>query len=322
MVRKARNRPCDFRFVPRSPLDRALYQRGWRLIGLALSWRISASSEAEDYDAAVEDLLTATELGFGLTGGSTMDASLGLWIADQARMALAPRVKRLGASQLAVLRDGLGKALQSKPLLEVVFENDRLQMLRNIDEVQTRHRDGTLKPILSMLDVDASDAEEKLTELNPNSDDRVKFFQGMADEAEAETTWLKSKVRMPANKRKMDEIPTYPRRRPWKPLARHLLRSGRPLFALNDATLARTRLMILEAEICRQVKLVGRAPKALPQAQPVWIQDPFTGRPFAYSAAGKEFLVYSVGENFTDEGGETDPTFTTPDLSLEQSAVP
>jgi len=321
-VRQARSKPCDFRFVPRSPLERPLYQRGWRLIGLALAWRIAAKAEAEKYDEAVDDVLTATELGFGLTGGGTLDASLGLWIADQARAALGPRLKRLGASQLVTLRDGLGRALQSKPLLEVTFEHDRLQMLHNIDELQRAYRSQDLKSILGLIDVDASDAKRELEALDPNGENRVKFFQGMADEATDETEWLKSKVRIPASKRKMDEAPTYPKRRPWRPLARHFLRAGRPLFALNDATLARTRLMLLEAEIIRQTKMVGRAPRQLPQAQPGWIQDPFTGRPFAYSSAGREYLVYSVGENFTDEGGETDPTFTSPDLTLEHSATP
>ena len=50
------------------------------------------------------------------------------------------------------------------------------------------------------------------------------------------------------------------------------------------------------------------------------VTDPYTGREFMYKSSGSEFTLYSVGENLQDDGGDTNGSFSSPDLSIERIA--
>ena len=47
-------------------------------------------------------------------------------------------------------------------------------------------------------------------------------------------------------------------------------------------------------------------------------RDPYSGKPFVYAVSKDRFLLYSVGSNGIDDGGNTDETFSAPDLTLER----
>jgi hypothetical protein len=47
--------------------------------------------------------------------------------------------------------------------------------------------------------------------------------------------------------------------------------------------------------------------------------DPYSGRGFVYRVDGADYRLYSVGADIKDDGGETDETYTAPDLMLEKN---
>jgi hypothetical protein len=90
---------------------------------------------------------------------------------------------------------------------------------------------------------------------------------------------------------------------------------------MEDSTLARTRLLIIEATILQKVKSGDSAPKDLSEFPAPIRTDPYSGDQFIYRADGKDYRVYSVGADFRDDGGETDwDTYSTPDLKLERGS--
>jgi hypothetical protein len=121
---------------------------------------------------------------------------------------------------------------------------------------------------------------------------------------------------MPAALRGDPPKPTA-KERPWKHFGRHFFLAADPLLALNDQTLARTRLLILNAELIKAFKLKAAYPTSLAAFDPAIKTDPYTGADFRYRSDGTDCSVYSVGANLRDDGGETDESFTTPDLKLE-----
>ena len=81
--------------------------------------------------------------------------------------------------------------------------------------------------------------------------------------------------------------------------------------------MARTRLLILYAEVFRFNKNGKPFPRSLAAFSPELTIDPYSGAPLIYSADTAQFSIYSVGSNGQDDGGDTDATFTKPDLKLE-----
>jgi hypothetical protein len=118
-------------------------------------------------------------------------------------------------------------------------------------------------------------------------------------------------------KRKKDSDIQLAETRPWKRFSAALFTTLKPILSRYDATLARTRLMILTGEIYRQIKVSRSAPKTLEAFSSELTVDPYSGEPFKYRATGMEFYIYSVGLNFQDDRGDTDSIFSSPDLTLE-----
>jgi hypothetical protein len=318
-VRRATNRPCDFRFMPRRPFEPAPYQQGWRLIGRVLTWSIQEAIEEERYDEAIDSAVLATRFGFDLSGGGATDASLGLTIVDEARRALAPVLGRLEPAQLTRLSQGYKSALERKPPLSLVVEHERLAMLEAVQYVQDAFLSGDYAELRRGLGQDAREAVRYLEGLRDEPHERwMAYFAGFAAEAEEEAGALRRLAALPARERAGDPGPALRDERPWRRFARHFFRSTRPLLDIDDATVARTRLMILESEILRQAKQTGAVPLSLDGFTKSLIIDPYTGLPFKYRGEGTVFDLYSVGADFRDDGGVTDSTFTAKDLRLER----
>ena len=92
-------------------------------------------------------------------------------------------------------------------------------------------------------------------------------------------------------------------------------------MAMNDATLARTRMLVITARLLAMEKRNQPIPAELNKFDARLRQDPFSGYPFVYHAQGSHFRLYSVGSDFKDDGGETDAeTFMSPDLALERNS--
>ncbi len=312
--------PGVFRFAPKSALDHDSFREGWRILGQALEWRIRRACEAAKYDAAVSDLLDALRLGFLLGGGGTQDAALGLWIADRARQAIAPSLAAMSQAQLGKLARGTWSALEAKPLLTTTLQHEKLNGLATVDALQDALFTQKLEGFRRLLGADADEALERLGRLAPDSGERLAYFDGLAKEVEEEAAWLGGKVRLPASRREMDKAPKRSKNRAWAKISFHLIVVSRNLLAQNDRTLARTRLLAAEAEALRISKATGRAPRDLDFAPAAARQDPYVGRRLQYRAVGAEFNVYSVGANLTDEGGDTNLKFDSPDLRLERRA--
>lgn len=316
MVQRGTRARGEFPFVPREPFTVAPRQMGWRLIGKALVWRIEDAANASDYDRAIVLTGVATRFGFDLSGGDATDATLGYGIVDDARETLAPHLPKMTPAQLERLAGVLRSALERKPELEVTLRNEYDHMLMAVDAIQEAYQKGDLSLYQKKLGPGIRDAVVYLKDLKANdATARPRYFAGFAEEAKKESDWQIAMAKLPAAKR--EKAPEYGDYRPWRRFAGHFFRAGRPLLAIHDRTLARTRLFALSALTMRIVKLDRQAPDGLGRLPKDLVTDPYSGEPFVYRSDGMQFRIYSVGANMTDDGGATDTAFTTPDLLLE-----
>lgn len=318
----SKRKTLGFRFVPSSPSDPPVQARGWALLGRSLTYRISNNAKVGNLDKAIDDTLVATKFGFDLLAGSAIEASLGMTIVDDARRALTPYLNKLGAGQLGKLNEGMAEILAGKPSITVTLENERLNMRVGVQRIQDAYRDRDFSAIRAEIGPDIEKAIAHLNnDVRPNGDAaRLKYFKGFAEEVDKITRFWIDEVALPADKRHRNEKgdPQLPltKERPWRRFARHLTATCEPLIKQYDSTLARTRLFTLEAALAKAVKVQGYAPQDLSKFN-AYATDPFNGHTFAYRRDGKSYRVYSVGADFQDDGGQTDASFSHPDLTIE-----
>jgi hypothetical protein len=313
-VSSAVQKPVDFQFSPRGPFDPSPNDRGWRMIGRTFVWRIENECANGNYDSAVSDEITATKFGFSLTGGDAMDASLGFATIDDARKATAKDMRVMGASQLNRLADGLERALENRPPLTKTFDHEKEDMLRSVQYVQDSFLRNNFTDLKKQLGADVRDSLSYLRDLRDKSAQKqAAYFEGFASEANQRAQWLTAVCELPLSERNHDPGLTFPRDRPWRTLARNFFSAGQPLLAMRDKSVARTRLMILQARVLAMVKSGQSAPRDLSGFSKDITIDPYTGQQFVYHAAATEFTVYSVGDDLKDDGGDD----ATKDLTLE-----
>lgn len=310
-------RPCEMPPRVFDPGTAATYQRGWRLIGRALAWRVEDQFAAGDSEGAIQTGLAAFRFGFALSGGSAADAALGFQIVDDARAALTPALVSMSPVDLTRLVNGVSEVLQGRPSFEQVLQNERATMRAAVQFVQDAYRTQDFAALELQLGPDAREPIRYLKDLHRRDGaDRVRYFEGFAAEIDPEIDLLRKRASLSAEARGPVPAPSG-EGRPWKRLARHFFRSGRPLLDLDDRVTAKTRLFVLNALILRAIKETGAAPKSLSVFPAKLTRDPYTGRPFRYTAARAEFRLYSVGADLRDDGGETDELGLSPDLTIE-----
>lgn len=100
-----------------------------------------------------------------------------------------------------------------------------------------------------------------------------------------------------------------------------LLRSLTPPLArihlVQTRTVAACRAAVLAAHLRAGRTARGEYPRTLVGfAARVFAEDPFAGRPFLYRRQGDGFVLYSVGENGTDDGGRAGEAGAADDLLL------
>jgi hypothetical protein len=313
-VLNATKKTCDFEFVSHKPFKAVKYQRGWRLIGRAILWTVEDACQAADYDKAISHAVAGTKFGFDLTGGGATDASLGLGIADDIRKQIAPYLVKMSATQLDTLAKGMKAALDSKPPISNALKNEQENVLQAIQFLQDSLKGGTLKVVQDGLGPDVNEAIRYLEDLAENPRKRTAYFESLAKAADIEYAQVAQDSELPVVSRVK---PNTKNDAPWKKLAKYLYGASRPLLEINDATVARTRLLILYAEIDRLGLRNKAYPANLDAFTPGLTIDPYSGSKFLYHADQAEFSIYSVGKNGRDDGGDTDATFTQPDLRLE-----
>jgi hypothetical protein len=314
----AAKEPCEFEFSPRAPFVAVRYDRGWRLLGLCLYWNIQDAAAAGDFDRAVSYTVLATRFGFDLTGGGAIDASTGLHIADDARKALALYLDRLSPEQLRALEDGLKAALLRKAPVTQTIGHEKADMMAIVQSIQEHFRDGTLDQIEQAFGPDSREPISYLKDLQPTDPKRIRFFKGLAEYADSVASYADKLAATPVVNRAKIPGPDVPVDRAWRRLAKYVVRAPLPLVEINDVTLARTRLFVIEAELTRRRKLHMPLPPDLSGfTTPISI-DPYTGTQFIYRTNGEDYLVYSVGKDGLDNAGQTDSAFLQPDLRLER----
>ncbi len=312
-------RKCDFEFEPRGPFRPPPYQRGWRLLGRDLVWMIGDAIQKQDYGAAVQAAGAATKFGFDISGGSATDASLGLAIVDEARRAIAPALDRMDASHLSSLAAEISATIESKPSLVVTIDHEHENMLMGVQAVQDAYRSNNFDEITRELGQDTRSAIDFLDSLHrKDATKRPQYFSAFAAEADSEANWIKSVAELPVAKRGSTPEPRGKADRPWRKFAKQFFGTLGPLLQMHDEAIARTRLLVLESSILSQVKQTGSAPKDLSGFKDEVKIDPYSGKQFVYGADGADYHVYSVGADLRDDGGETDETYTQPDLKLER----
>lgn len=312
------SQPVTFEFTPRDPFTPSPYARGWRIIGRSLVWRTQDECANANYDGATHDVVLATKFGFSLTGGDAMDASLGFATADDARRAIAPNLGKMGAGQLNALADGLQRALQNRPPLTQTFENEKQNMLRAVQFVQDSFLRNDFTVLKNQLGNDIRDTLDRLKDLKGKSSTKqAAYFQGFAAEANERARWLEAVSELPLEEKNRDPGPDLSELRPWRGFSRHFFGAGEPLLTMRNSTLARTRLLILQCRILAKVKSGQAAPDDLSGFSKDIRTDPYTGRDLMYKASGSEFKIYSVGDDLKDDGGETDKSYSSPDVTLE-----
>lgn len=316
LVDQGTRRGAQFAYRPVPPFQAAPKRAGWRLIGRTLAWRIQESVKAGRYDAAVADVLITTRFGTTLLGGSVEDATLGCRIIDDARRALAPSLASLGAGQLGRLAQGLRTTLQERPPMDRMIANEWLNMRLAVQTVQSHYQNRQVAALRKQLGVDAKEGLDFLESLKPDA--APGYFDGFLREADAQREALLRLAKLPAVQRKEAPGAQLEEYRPWRRLARNFFVAGDTLFAMNDMNLARTRLFAIECGLLRSAKTSGALPKDLSKFDALVATDPYSGGAFMLHRDGLRFVVYSVGENLLDDGGETDASFRTPDLTIER----
>jgi hypothetical protein len=212
------------------------------------------------------------------------------------------------------LARGIKEAMISKPPLTDTLKNEHQNMLLSMQTVYDAIKADDLKSLTKQMGPDVNEAIRFIDQVRTNEGKRSKFMNELSVTCDDEFKIVQDDVGKPYPERSK---PPAELKNQWKKLPKHLLGTIRPLVSMNDATVARTKLLVLYAEIMK----LGKEHKPYPDNLGVFTKeltiDPFSNAPFLYHADQAEFLLYSVGANGRDDGGDTDETFTTPDLKLE-----
>lgn len=311
-IQASRN-PCRIEFRPSDPFLPRPSHQGLTTIGRALAWRIERALAAGNSGEAANLAAVAFKIGTDLTGGDVQDALLGHWIVGEARNALAPALAKMNAGSLTTLGNRTLEIISNRPSTVDTLNHEEASMLAGVQFVQDAYQRKDFELMRTAMYKEVRPAMEYLQSLNP--DDRPAYFRGFASEAKARVDHAKKQLLVARPERKEFEIDDRAQR-PWKRFAEQLFDTLGPFVRSDEIYVARTRLFGLTCLALAAGKSTGEAPADLLEASAENALDPFTGRPFIYRRAGREFRLYSVGEDMRDDGGESDETGRTPDLLL------
>lgn len=303
--------PCEFRYVPAAPGEPLQGRAAWRLLGRALRWRIDDDLAGDSAQNAVGDAALAFRFANDLCGGGPADRTLGIEIAEDARGAILPALARLDPVGLHRLADAVKAGLGRRPALERTLMNGDNDAALALQSLQTAYQKDDYARFRAALGKDFRDLES-VKDLHGAK--RAAFFDALDDDRKRlAAAWQAAAAQAASHREAILDI-KLKGDKTRRVFARNFFLVGRPLLAVEDRSVARLRLLVLEAELRRVVRLKHRAPASLDGVTRPWATDPYTGRAFGYLPDGAEFRVYSVGDNLKDDLGDTDAAGLEPDI--------
>ncbi|MBL8060114.1 MAG: hypothetical protein JNK63_05285 [Chthonomonas sp.] len=317
---RATGRDCEFEFRAAHPFTPNPSHPGWRLLSRAMIWQLEDALEAADSTAITRTAKQASKFASDLLKGGAAEADLGLSLLDDIRQTLAPELGQLNPETISALAAILEADAIRDDWLDGAIENEHSSMLAGVQFVQDAYLQNKLERLQDNMGPEVREAVEYLRLMHTQSAEKQSgFFQGFANEAKMETSWVLEQSKLPVCNRTELEFPEH-QSRPWRRFSKQLFRTLRPLLAKEVRTRARTQLFVLECKILSQVKSNGQAPTSLDAFGEALCLDPFTNRPFSYEADGPVFKLYSPGPDLIDNGGKTGEDYELPDLTLERGA--
>ena len=99
--------------------------------------------------------------------------------------------------------------------------------------------------------------------------------------------------------------------------------SSSAAFLNRVLTMETAKQMAITAIALKRYQLInGNYPASLaalvPQFLPAVPRDPADGNPLRYQQTGKTFLLYSIGDNFVDDGGDPTPANSLPSFAWQR----
>ena len=317
------NQSIEFAFQPQNPFKIDRTEQGLGFFGEHFAWRISDELSTGHINKAIQDFLTGVRYSQILLGGDIADAVLGDELMNRMRQSITPSLPLMGAGQLEQLSNGLAALLSQRPLRAITITNEQSEMMRTVDQIQKLCLRGSFSSLRKDIGPVAEPSIEALS-LLPSVRSRagISFFQGLAKDANTEGAWLTANGDLPSTKRQapINFMKRQGKLAEWSTISAAMFSDGIAWLNLDDANLARMRLMTIYCQLLADVKTNHVAPQSIPQNLSQFDVDPYTGKPFFYVPTGAQFLLYSAGTNGLDDGGQTDSSFTTPDLFLENTA--
>lgn len=310
---RASERECRFEFRAQDPFLPRPENEAWAVIGRASAMRIERAAEAGHWREAVTLVVSTHKMAADLQGGDTSDAATGFAIAQATRLAIAPYLPELPAGELQRLGRGVLSAMDNAPRAAVTLDNEAASFRAGVQFVRDAAVAENWTRLEQAMYKDIRPAVNFLRGLSP--EERVEFLNGLAEEGETLIAHARNQLDLPAVERedlKFDKNAE----RPWKRLARQLFGTLTPYKSMRDAWLAQSRLLGLTALAYAGGKTTGRAPEVFTDAPAGSTLDPYSGKPFPYRTAGREFRIYAVGIDGQDDNGQSDDAGLEPDVVI------
>jgi hypothetical protein len=311
---RAATLPAQFSFIPHDPFLPRPHHRGITVIGTNYGYQIQTAGQTGAANSAATSIIAAHRLATVLSHGDAQDAMLGHWIAANARTKAATLIHKMDASTLNQMGETILASLEQLPSPNQTVENELKNMRLSVQVIQDAYREKQTELLHKAFYKQAAPAIEHLQNLRAS--DRPDYFKNFAAEANQFAEIAKAELAQPVAERKPRNL-NFSGERPWRRFSQHLFTIVLTYVDSHDQHLTRSRLFALTCLALAAGKSTGLAPKQFNTAPKAQLLDPFSGQPFPYQTAEREFKIYSVGKNGRDDGGETNALGLEPDLVIE-----
>ncbi|MFM9874322.1 MAG: hypothetical protein ACKVQS_12760 [Fimbriimonadaceae bacterium] len=311
---QASSLPCHEEFTPHDPFLPRPEAVGFTAIGRGLGLRIKLAAKSNSAGNAATPIIAAHRMANQLSQGDAEDALLGYWIASNARIQAAGMIERIDAGSLRTIGNSILASLEDAPKASQTIEHEYKNMLFGVQFVQDTYRDKNYKLLHTAFYDQANPAIEYLEGMR--SSDRPKYFRNFAAEAKIYCNYATSVADQPVLERKKLDL-ELSGERPWRRFSLHLFSPVISFIEARDRHITRSRLFALTCLALAQGKSTGKAPSEFTGLPANATIDPYSGKPFPYLRAEREFKIYSVGEDGRDDGGETKGRGLAPDITIE-----
>ncbi|MBN8690245.1 MAG: hypothetical protein J0L72_05580 [Armatimonadetes bacterium] len=311
------SREGEVQFVPQYPDQLNPYHAAWRHLARVALWEIEDALQAGGSERFLSTVAMLCEFSSDLLSGSATEADLGLSIQDDLRKLLVTASDQFPPEVLNRIADEVEANMASSEALTITAKNEEQNYLAAVQFTQDSFQKRSYDKLSELLGKEVREAVEYLKQMeSADGSTQAAYFKGMAGEIKGEISQFEAAIKLPVKEREKWTIPDGSR--PWKRFVKHYYRTLRPLLAKYTNTLTRTRLFILDCRIRAMVRSSGVAPADLATFAPALVTDPYTGSTFGYESEGPVFKIYSLGADFRDSGGKTDPEYSEPDIVIER----